>query len=286
VTCGFEAVAPLNAPGIGEAPDRSAEARVGLLALGKRVDEEIFHTRDLEIIELIAQQAALFLLTAQQIERLREVPRRVTEAQERERFRLAQELHDTIQQFLGRLPFYLQVSRTSVRSRPEQTETLLQRCIADVESAAQTVRQIRGELAPIQLENKLTQPLVDLLERFRARTNLVVQAEIAADVDARLAPAARHALYRVIQQALDNVDVHARGATSVAVVVRSADRQVQFSVTDDGPGFTEAQRVQAEAAGHFGLRSMQARINSLGGELTVTSGADCGVVVQGWLPSS
>jgi len=285
-TCGFEAVAPLNAPGIGEAPDRSAEARVGLLALGKRVDEEIFHTRDLEIIELIAQQAALFLLTAQQIERLREVPRRVTEAQERERFRLAQELHDTIQQFLGRLPFYLQVSRTSVRSRPEQTETLLQRCIADVESAAQTVRQIRGELAPIQLESKLTQPLVDLLERFRARTNLVVQAEIAADVDARLAPAARHALYRVIQQALDNVDVHARGATSVAVVVRSADRQVQFSVTDDGPGFTEAQRVQAEAAGHFGLRSMQARINSLGGELTVTSGADSGVVVQGWLPSS
>jgi len=90
----------------------------------------------------------------------------------------------------------------------------------------------------------------------------------------------------VIQQALDNVDVHARGATSVAVVVRSADRQVQFSVTDDGPGFTEAQRVQAEAAGHFGLRSMQARINSLGGELTVTSGADSGVVVQGWLPSS
>lgn len=284
--CGFEAVAPLNAPGAADAQDVSAEARVGLLALGKRADEEIFHTRDLEIIELIAQQAALFLLTAQQIERLREVPRRVTEAQERERFRLAQELHDTIQQFLGRLPFYLQVSRTSARSRPEQTEALLQRCIADVESAAQTVRQIRGELAPIQLERKLTQPLVDLLERFRARTNLAVRAEIAADIDAKLSPPARHALYRVIQQALDNVDVHARGASRVAVVMHSADRQVQFSVTDDGCGFTEAQRSQAEAAGHFGLRSMQARIHSLGGELTVTSGANDGVVVQGWLPSS
>lgn len=282
---GFEAAAPLNAPGIVEASGPSFEARVGLLALGKHVDEEIFHTRDLEIIELIAQQAALFLLTAQQIERLREVPRRVTEAQERERFRLAQELHDTIQQFLGRLPFYLQVSRTSVRSRPEQTEALLQRCIADVESAAQTVRQIRGELAPIQLESKLTQPLVDLLERFRMRTNLNVQAEITADVDARLSPPARHALYRVIQQALDNVDLHARGASSVAIVVRSADRRVQFSVTDDGCGFSEAQRTQAEAAGHFGVRSMQARIGSLGGALTVTSGPNGGVTVHGWLPS-
>jgi signal transduction histidine kinase len=287
--CGFEAVAPLVSPAAADSRASDAtgiagETRVGLLALGKRADEEIFHTRDLEIIELIAQQAALFLLTAQQIERLREVPRRVTEAQERERFRLAQELHDTIQQFLGRLPFYLQVSRTSVRSRPEQTEALLQRCIADVESAAQTVRQIRGELAPIQLESKLTQPLVDLLERFRVRTNLAVQVEIAADIDAKLSPAARHALYRVIQQALDNVDVHAHGASRVKVAVRSANRQVQFSITDDGCGFTEGQRSQAEAAGHFGLRSMQARISSLGGELTVTSEQNCGAIVQGWLP--
>lgn len=289
--CGFEAVAPLVSPATAAAdpvangePGTPGETRVGLLALGKRVDEEIFHTRDLEIIEIIAQQAALFLLTAQQIERLCEVPRRVTEAQERERFHLAQELHDTIQQLLGRLPFYLQVSRTSVRSRPEQTEALLQRCIADVERAAQTVRQIRGELAPIQLESKLTQPLVELLERFRARTGLDVHVEIAADIDAKLAPAARHALYRVIQQALDNVDVHAHGASQANVIVRSADKQIQFSITDDGCGFTEAQRAQAEAAGHFGLRSMQARVRALGGELRVTPGQNRGVTVHGWLP--
>jgi len=288
--CGFEAVAPLVSPATADsrasaATGTAGETRVGLLTLGKRADEEIFHTRDLEIIELIAQQAALFLLTAQQIERLREVPRRVTEAQERERFRLAQELHDTIQQFLGRLPFYLQVSRTNVRSRPEQAEALLQRCIADVESAAQTVRQIRGELAPIQLESKLTQPLVELLERFRTRTGLAVHVEIAADIDAKLAPVARHALYRVIQQALDNVDVHAHGASQADVIVRSADKQIQFSITDDGCGFTEAQRAQAEAAGHFGLRSMQARIHSLGGELTVESAPSRGTAVHGWLPA-
>ncbi|MBX7235216.1 MAG: hypothetical protein K1X65_12560 [Caldilineales bacterium] len=280
--CGFEAVAPLRAPG---AADATQETWLGLLALGKRVDEEIFHARDLEIVELIGQQAALFLLTAQQIEHLREVPRRMTEAQERDRFKLAQELHDTVQQFLGRLPFFLEVSRRDVRSQPERAEALLQRCIADSEEAARTVRQIRGALAPIQLDNELAEPLQNLLDRFRARTEWVVEADIAPDVDDGLSPEARHALFRVIQQALDNAEAHAKGASRVWVVVQGEDGRVTFSVRDDGSGFTEAERAQAEAEGHFGLRSMQDRITSLGGELAVTSGPEGGATVQGWLPA-
>src|SRR6185369_8655098 len=89
---------------------------VGLLGSGKRWDEEIFDERDLQITELIAQQAGLFLLTALQIEQLRQVPQEIATAQERERFKIAQELHDTIQQFLGRLPFFLEVSRGAARS--------------------------------------------------------------------------------------------------------------------------------------------------------------------------
>lgn len=280
--CGFEAVAPLRAPG---AADATQETWLGLLALGKRVDEEIFHARDLEIVELIGQQAALFLLTAQQIEHLREVPRRMTEAQERDRFKLAQELHDTVQQFLGRLPFFLEVSRRDVRSQPERAEALLQRCIADSEEAARTVRQIRGDLAPIQLDNELAEPLQNLLDRFRARTEWVVEADIAPDVDASLSPEARHELFRVIQQALDNAEAHAKGASRVWIVVQGGDGRVTFSIRDDGRGFTEAERAQAEAEGHFGLRSMQMRMARLGGALAVTSGPEGGATVQGWLPA-
>ena len=107
----------------------------------KRWDERNFRDRDFEIVELIAQQAALFLLTARQIDELRQVPRRVSEAQERERFKIAQELHDTIQQFLGRLPFFLEVSRSLTHDYPAKADELLQRCIDDVEQAAKTVRQ-------------------------------------------------------------------------------------------------------------------------------------------------
>ncbi|MCX6031803.1 MAG: hypothetical protein NT169_21190 [Chloroflexi bacterium] len=105
------------------------------------------------------------------------------------------------------------------------------------------------------------------------------------NTDAKLTPTTRRALFRVMQQAFDNMDVHVNGATRVEVPMRSADKRIRFSIPADGYGFTEAERAQAEAAGHFGLLSMQARIHSLGGELTVESAPRRGAAVHGWLPA-
>lgn len=270
----LDALAPLTGPA----------GTIGLLGLGKRQDEEVFHDRDLEIVELIAQQSALFLLTARQIDELRQVPRRVTEAQERERFKIAQELHDTIQQFLGRLPFFLEVSRTSVHDDPAQAAELLQRCIDDVENAAKTVRQIRANLAPFQLQASFIQPVRDYLERFSARSGLRIEFETSPEVDHMLPADTRHALYRVIQQAVDNVTAHAQ-ASQVTVKVWAVDSHVNFTITDDGVGSSTADRLQAEARGSFGLKSMRDRIESQGGEFEFLSALDAGSTVQGWLPA-
>jgi len=269
----LEVVAPLVASG----------QPVGLLGLGKRWDEEIFDERDLEILDLIAQQAALFLLTASQIEQLRQVPHQVATAQERERFAIAQELHDTVQQFLGRLPFYLQVARDSLHADPAEAEALLQRCITDVESAAQTVRQIRNSLAPLQLERSLTQPLQMLIEHFHSRTGLEIQMTLAPAVDAGLSASARRALYRVVQQALDNVAEHSQ-AQRVSIALTQGAGRLYFAITDDGIGSTAQQRAQAEAQDSFGLKSMRARITALGGEFAIQSAPNAGTQVSGWLP--
>lgn len=265
-------------------PMWTPEQAVGLLALGRRWDEEIFDPRDLEITELIAQQATLFLLTARQVEELRQVPHQITTVQERERFIIAQELHDTVQQFLGRLPFYLEVSRSAARQNPAETETLLQRCMTDVQSAAQAVRQIRSRLAPLQLEKTLSQPLQLLVEDFRSRTEIETRLEFAPEVDAVLAPDARHALYRVVQQALDNIAAHARANHVNVILTTTADR-LEFTISDDGRGIGEEQRQQAEARGSFGLKSMPARITALGGEFKLISVVGEGTKIVGWLPT-
>jgi signal transduction histidine kinase len=263
---------------------------IGLLGLGKRGDEEIFDERDLEIIELIGQQVALFLLTALQVEQLRQVPerlaRRVAEAQEHERFGIAQELHDTVQQFLGRLPFYLAMSHDAVRTDPVRAEDILEHCLVDVENAAQTLRQIRNNLAPSNLAQNLEEPLRALVEQTRQRTRLEMQLELGSAVEAGLAgqPEARQALYRVVQQALDNAVAHAQ-ATQITVILRADANRIFFSIADNGRGSSETERNRAIERGSFGLRSMEARITSVGGEFALDSAPGQGTTVHGWLPA-
>jgi two-component system NarL family sensor kinase len=277
---------PLDETGAVEviAPLQILERPVGLLGLGKRWDEEIFDKRDLVIVDLIAQQAALFLLTAVQVEQLRQVPEQIASAQEHERFKIAQELHDTVQQFLGSLPFYLEVSREAIQGKPEEADAVLERCVTEVESAAQTVRQIRNNLSPLQLEDGLIRPLETLVDNFRTRTGIQVQFQIAPEVDAVLTPGARHALYRVAQQALDNVAAHAEASTVEIRFEHQRDR-LYFEIQDDGLGSSAAQREQAAEQGSFGLTSMQARIAAQGGQFAMDSEPGKGTQISGWLPT-
>jgi signal transduction histidine kinase len=259
---------------------------IGVLALGKRTDEEIFHESDFEIIELIAQHVALLLANAHQVRDLRQVPQRVAEAQENERLRIAQELHDTVQQFLGRLPFQLETSRALITTSPQAADARLQQTLDDAQQAARTVRDIRADLAPMQLQHGLCKPLDDLLSRFASRTALAIQPTLDPTVDAALPLAARHALYRVAQQALDNIEAHAQ-ARSVQVVLRHDEitARVTLCIQDDGRG-VEAERLrEAEGEGRFGMRSMHARLTALGGSLCVESSAGQGTRIEGWVPA-
>ena len=276
---------PLRATGMIEivTPLTISGSAIGLLGSGKRWDEEIFDDRDIQITELIAQQSGLFLLTALQIEQLRQVPQEIATAQERERFKIAQELHDTVQQFLGRLPFFLEVARGSARGNPDETEAILKRCIDDVDNAAKVVRQIRNSLAPMQLEKSLSEPLRLLIEHFSTRNKIEAQAVISPEIDTRLSIEARHALYRVVQQALDNIVEHTE-ASQVSIRIEPVEERLHFSVTDNGSGFSPSQRKAAEETGSFGLRSMEARITAQGGEFSIQPGAVSGTKVSGWLP--
>lgn len=275
---GYEAAAWLNTASAQHGPV------MGLLMLGKRRDEEIFHEQDFEIIELIAQQASLFLATAHQLHELRQVPQRVAEAQESERFRIAQELHDTVQQFLGRLPFQLEVSRDLLHSDPYTVDGRLRQTVEDVQQAARTVREIRADLAPAQLQLGFVQAVRELAARFAARTGIQVETDIAADLDTLLPLTQRHAIYRVIQQALDNIEAHAH-AQHVHLIANHNENHIQFTIEDDGRGFDPTQIASHPNDGHshFGLPSMQARLTTLGGTLTIQSSPGHGTRIEGRL---
>lgn len=270
----FEALVPLFTDG----------RPIALLGLGRRWDEEIFDERDLAVAELVGQQATLFLTAAIQVDELRRVPARVAEAQERERYRLASELHDTIQQLLGRLPFFLTVSQELMDTDRDGASKLLDRCMDDVEDASRVLREIRANLAPNQIEMSLIKPLDGLTKHVQRRTGLEVFLDVPDYLDESTTVSTRHALYRVIQQALDNTIAHA-DATEVKVTLRRVNGRVLFSVIDDGRGSTNFALDEAQAHGSFGLQSMRARLEAVGGEFSFSSEPGQGTTVSGWVPA-
>ncbi len=258
---------------------------LGVLGLGRRWDEAIFNDRDIAVADLVGQQATLFLQASLQVEELRRVPDHVAAAQERERLRVAGELHDTIQQFLGRLPFFLAASRDRLGHDPQTAADILDRCLTDVEEAAAVLRRIRVNLAPNQLETNLLHSLQGLVAHVQQRSGLAVSLAAPPDLDEALNPETRHALYRVIQQALDNTVAHA-GATAAGVTLARENGRVVFSVRDDGCGSSAETRRAAQAAGSFGLKSMQARLEMCGGVLDFDSLPGAGTTVGGWVPAA
>lgn len=265
-------------------PLHDDDGPVALLGFGRRWDEEVFDERDLTVIELIGQQAVLYLQVARQNEELRQVSQRVDAAQERERTRLAAELHDTIQQFLGRLPFFLATSKETMAENPDEAARLLDRCLSDIEEAASTVQQIRHNLAPSRLNYSLTESLAALVHHTRSRHAVDVPLAIHGDIDTATVLETRHALYRVVQHALDNAVAHA-DADRIDVKVRRVDGLVWFTITDDGRGSSVEERERAHEDGHFGLLSMRNRIESCGGELSFQSAPGQGTRITGWVPA-
>lgn len=152
-----------------------------------------------------------------------------------------------------------------------------------IEAAAQTVRQIRRNLAPRLLEGGLSAPLQALTEAFNRRAGLPVTLDPPAEVDQGLPLEARLALYRVVPQALDNIAAYAEATAARIQLERAAD-QVRFKIEDDGRGFAPRERQAAQAAGSFGPISMEARLTALGGALAVTSAPGQGTRVQGCWP--
>ena len=273
--CRLEVMVPMSAEG---------EA-IGLLGLGRRWDEEIFDERDLNVAALVGQQAGLVSLAATQVDELRRVPSIVVEAQERERHRLAGELHDTIQQFLGRLPFYLAASRDRMNSDRERAAAIIDRCISDVEEAAGVLREIRANLAPNQLVQSLVRPLAGLVQHVEQRYEVPVSLSAPDGLDETTTIGTRHVLYRVIQQAIDNSVTHGK-PSEISVTLGRENGQVTFAVADNGSGFNSEALDQARAQGSFGIQSMKARVESVGGELHFISEVGKGTTVSGWVPAA
>lgn len=210
-------------------------------------------------------------------ERVRSLSRQVLVAQERERRRIARELHDETAQSLTSLLIGLRMLEKS--GNAAELTARIAELRAQTGRTLEEVRKLAVDLRPSILDDLgLAAALQGHTDDLARRTQLAIDFR-ATGLDERLPDEVEVVVYRIVQEALTNVVKHAN-ANRVEVVVCREDGRVSASVIDDGAGFNlESMRHSRERG--LGLFGMQERVGLVGGSFQVTTqpGQGTGIVI-------
>jgi signal transduction histidine kinase len=247
---------------------------IGAFYLTEKEGAAAFDDADEKVISVLAAHAAIAIENARLFEASRELS--VIE----ERNRLARELHDAMTQNLFSLALTAQAAGGLVRTDPERAEAEIDHVGKLARETQAELRSLIFELRPPRLEaDGLVATVGKDLEVLGRAHGL--KADLRVHGTPELASTVEVELYRIVQEALNNVVRHAR-AESVAVDVDAGDRTVTITVRDDGVGFDSAARAIRER--RLGLTSMRERADSLGGTLTIETAPRSGTAVRVEVP--
>ncbi len=207
-------------------------------------------------------------------DRLQEEPRslyrRFLTVEEDERRRISRELHDLIARPLVGINVHLAVLRSRVSENAMELQEAIEVAERLVGQSVEIVYRIASDLRPVVLDDLgLIPALQSSLKSFRERTHLPTRLTALPAVE-RLDPPARTALFRIAQEALANVALHAR-ASRVTLDLRPGKACVRMKVHDDGKGF-DAKGLRPDFADvSWGLFRMRERAEMVGGSLRIES---------------
>jgi two-component system, NarL family, sensor kinase len=228
---------------------------------------------ELRLLSTIAYQVGIA------IERARLADESTQLARAEERARIAREIHDTLAQGLTAITLHLEGALNLLQSDPDRARDRLERALAvshqSLEDARRSVLSLRA--------NALTKPLPEALHALArsitSETGVRVQVQTSGDIV--LSAEQESNLFRIAQEALNNVQRHAH-AREVMVELRRTPRRIRLSIQDDGLGFDPAN----VAAGRHGILGMKERAKLVHGRLHITSDPGQGASVTVIVPIS
>jgi signal transduction histidine kinase len=245
-----------------------------IVALDRIEEGPAFYSEDRRLLHSAAASAAIAVATVQSMteERLRQS----LQTAERERARWARELHDSVLQGLGSRRVSLSSALKSGDGK--RLERTVEQAIGDMSRDIEELRALISELRPATLDQLgLVAALEDLADRVRQGAELELDTELDVDA-ARLDPELETVIYRLVQEALNNVVKHAE-AGRVQLQVLSGEDTLAVLVSDDGRGF----EVEGGHDG-FGLAGMRERVELAGGELQIESQPGAGTRATASVP--
>jgi len=184
-----------------------------------------------------------------------------------ERNRLARELHDSVSQTIFSMTLTAQAAKMLVSEDQPKVKNLLEKIQDLSQNALVEMRTLIQELRPHSIvEEGFVEALQKHILARKGQDGLDVDLQIHSQ--ASLQQSTAETLFRVVQEALNNISKHAKTKSAV-IKIEENDQKLKLTILDHGTGF-EQSRVQ-DTSGHVGLQSMQERVKSLGGILTIES---------------
>jgi signal transduction histidine kinase len=246
------------------------------------------------LLGILFIQIVAFLLVGHMLANLvkvqREQRQHLTEANERlaqhastveqltvsqERNRLARELHDTLAHSLSAVAVQLEAMDTLLDSSSGEVKDLLKQSLLTTRSGlAETRRALRALRASPLEDLGLSLAIRDLAESAAARSGFKLSLELPARLE-NLSPELEQGIYRVVQEALENVAQHAQ-AKHVNVRLSQNSDCLALTISDNGRGFDPK---NIDLLNRFGIQGMRERAETLGGRLELDSGPEGGTTI-------
>jgi signal transduction histidine kinase len=258
-------------------PLHSGDKPLGMLAMSRdngspySVDEISFIGNLVSSVSLAIQNARLFEQLTENQAQLRGLSQQLVQLQEEQFSYLAEELHDSIGQDMTAINVNLSILRTllpgnisdGVLTRLTDTEKLVVESIKHMRSAM-------SELRPPMLDKYgVTAALYWYCEEFQRRTQIQVNINDQYMKNMRLPSEIEIALFRIVQEALNNVTKHAK-ASKIGIELFEEDGKVMMAVTDNGRGF-DLKSLKDRKLQHWGIPLMQERARAINGEFLIRS---------------
>ena len=251
---------------------------IGQLQLAPRAPGETFTPADLQLLDELTRQAGLAAHAVKLATDLQKARERLVLAREEERRRLRRDLHDGIGPTIASLSQRIDTACHLVPHDPDAAIALLHNLKTQVKATIADIRRVVYALRP---------PILDELGLISAIREHAMQLQegnglrvsVEAPVDLPLLPAAVEvAAYRIILEALTNVEHHAQAQQCLVRLEVTREQLLYFSIIDDGRGLPDDYRAGV------GISSMRERVAELGGKCTITAEMKEGTRVDVWLP--
>jgi signal transduction histidine kinase len=210
----------------------------------------------------------------------------VIAAQERERHRIAADLHDGLAQSLGVLKFGLETQVASLKQQyPDLDLAGLDQLVDTTRDALAELRKVTQDLSPAVVNEFGICTAIDVLcKEFRDRVASIDVQCLTCVQETALPDAVHVAIYRVVQEALNNASRHA-AASNIRVRLAAEDGTVTLEVADDGAGFDTSLSGTVAGKG-LGLDSMRERVEITGGCFGICSTPGKGTTITASWPES